>query len=60
MNVYVCARVYTCEYVYVYVYVYMERGLQLSGRMPNSQSSEPGFESLFATVSKSGHFRSLH
>ena len=28
--------------------------------MPDSQSSEPGFESLFATVSKIGHFRSLH
>ena len=33
---------------------------QLSGRMPDSQSSEPGFESTFATVSKIGHFRSLH
>ena len=32
----------------------------LSGRMPDSQSSEPGFESPFATVSKIGHFRSLH
>ncbi len=28
--------------------------------MPDSQSSEPGFESHFATVSKIGHFRSLH
>ena len=28
--------------------------------MPNSQSSEPGFESPFATVSKIGHFRSLN
>ena len=28
--------------------------------MPDSQSREPGFESLFATVSKIGHFRSLH
>ena len=28
--------------------------------MPDSQSNEPGFESLFATVSKIGHFRSLH
>ena len=28
--------------------------------MPNSQSSEPGFESLFTTVSKIGYFRSLH
>ena len=28
--------------------------------MPHSQSSEPGFESPFATVSKVGHFRSLH
>ena len=28
--------------------------------MPDSQSSEPGFESLFATVSKILHFRSLH
>ena len=28
--------------------------------MPDSQSSEPGFESPFATVSKIGHFRSLH
>ncbi len=28
--------------------------------MPDSQSSEPGFESLFVTVSKIGHFRSLH
>ena len=32
----------------------------LSGRMPDSQSSEPGFESPFGTVSKIGHFRSLH
>ena len=32
----------------------------LSGRMPDSQSREPGFESHFATVSKFGHFRSLH
>ena len=31
----------------------------LSGRMPDSQSSEPGFESLFATISKIGHFHSL-
>ena len=28
--------------------------------MLDSQSSEPGFESLFVTVSKIGHFRSLH
>ena len=28
--------------------------------MPDSQSIQPGFESLFATVSKIGHFRSLH
>ena len=28
--------------------------------MPDSQSSEPGFESPFATVSKNGHFRSRH
>ena len=28
--------------------------------MPDSQSSEPEFESCFATVSKIGHFRSLH
>ena len=28
--------------------------------MPDSQSSEPGFESCFATVSNIGHFRSLH
>ena len=28
--------------------------------MPDSQSSEPGFESRFATVSKIGRFRSLH
>ena len=28
--------------------------------MPDSQSREPGFESPFATVSKIGHFRSLH
>ena len=28
--------------------------------MPDSQSSEPGFESPFATISKIGHFRSLH
>ena len=32
----------------------------LSGRMPDSQSSEPGFEPRFATISKIGHFRSLH
>ena len=28
--------------------------------MPDTQSSEPGFESLFVTVSKIAHFRSLH
>ena len=28
--------------------------------MPDSQSSEPGFDSLFVTVSKIGHSRSLH
>ena len=28
--------------------------------MPDSQSSEPGFESLFVTISKIGYFRSLH
>ena len=28
-------------------------------RMADSQSSEPGFKSIFATVSKIGHFRSL-
>ena len=28
--------------------------------MPDSQSNEPGFESPFATVSRFGHFRSLH
>ena len=28
--------------------------------MPDSKSSEPGFESPFATISKIGHFRSLH
>ena len=28
--------------------------------MPDSQSSEPGFESPFPTVSNIGHFRSLH
>ena len=27
--------------------------------MPDSQSSEPGYESHFATVSKIGHVRSL-
>ena len=34
--------------------------LLLSGRNPDSYSSEPGFESPSATVSKIGHFRSLH
>ena len=29
---------------------------KLSGRMPDSQSRESGFESPFATVSKIGHF----
>ena len=33
---------------------------QFSGRTPDSQSREPGFESSFATVSKFGRFRSLH
>ena len=28
--------------------------------MPDAQPSEPGFESPFPTVSKFGHFRSLH
>ena len=28
--------------------------------MPDSQPSEPDFESLLVTVSKTGHFRSLH
>ena len=32
---------------------------QLSGRMPDSQSSEPGFESPFATVSKTCSFSLL-
>ena len=32
----------------------------LSGRMADSQSREPRFESPFATVSKIAHFRSLH
>ena len=30
------------------------------GRMPDSQSIEPRFESPFATVSKIGHFHSLN
>ena len=33
---------------------------QERGRMPDSQSSEPGFESPFATISKIGHFFYLH
>ena len=33
---------------------------QLSGRTPDSQTCEPGFESPFATVWKIGHLRSLH
>ena len=37
----------------------MEHG-RLSCRKPDSQSSEPGFESPFATVSKIGHFHSLN
>ena len=37
----------------------VERGSSV-GRMPDSQSREPGFESPFATGSKLGHFRSLH
>ena len=36
------------------------RIVQLSGRKPDTQSYEPGFESPFGTVSKIGHFRSLH
>ena len=28
--------------------------------MPDSQSSQPGFESIFATVARIGHFTSLH
>ena len=32
----------------------------LSGRTPDSQSSEPRFEFPFATISKISHFRSLH
>ena len=44
-----------------YYYVNVEHGSSVDrGRMPDSQSSEPGFESPFATVSKIGHFRSLH
>ena len=39
----------------------MIKGLQTFGcGMPDSQSSEPGFEPPFATISKIGHFRSLH
>ena len=43
-----------------HTYTQTDRARQLSGRMPDSQSNEPGFESPFATVSKIGHFRSLH
>ena len=38
----------------------MEHGSSALGRMPDSQSSEPGFESRFVAVSNIGHFRSLH
>ena len=31
---------------------------ELSGRIPDSQACDPGFESPFTTVSKIGHFRS--
>ena len=38
----------------------LDHALVECGRMSDSQSSEPGFESPFATVSKFGHVRSLH
>ena len=51
-----------CSYIITqYLHDVQERGsCQLIGRMPDSQLNEPGFESPFATVSKIGHFRSLH
>ena len=42
----------------MYSLVYGAR--QLSGRMSDSQSSEPGFESPVGTISKIGHVRYLH
>ena len=44
----------------IFIVLISGRARLLSGRMPDSQSSEPGFESLFATVSEIGHFRSLN
>ena len=38
----------------------LDQALVECSRMSDSQSSEPGFESLFATISKFGHVRSLH
>ena len=42
------------------ILVSLNHGQAMGGRKPDSQSCEPGFESPFATVSKIGHFRSLH
>ena len=50
---------YICIYVHVELFTFYG-ARQLSGRMLDSQPIEPGFESRFATVSKVGHFRSLH
>ena len=40
-------------------YMYFVERCYAQCRTPDSQSSEPGFESPFGTVSKFGHFRSL-
>ena len=47
------ASVHACVCSFVYVD-------KKDNMMPDSQSSEPGLESPFGTVSKIGYFRSLH
>ena len=41
-----------CLYIYIF-----SGALLLSGRMPDSQSRKPGFESPFAIILKFGYFR---
>ena len=57
---YTCGGECVCMCVCVSGIEHYDRARKLSGRTPDSQLREPGFESPFATVSKFGHFHSLH
>ena len=52
-----CMRGCACVHGYMCLCIFLYR---LYRHMPDWQTSEPGFESPFATVSKIGHFRPLH